>query len=497
MKISPIPLQNPSQVIDRGAKAQESGLFSAFTSYISSYAADDPPEPSEEELESTLCTVDCVNACFIGDIFANIMELPVGTTESLVAALLSQVPEEPVTDDASEKDNAAVSIPTNGHKLNQPQGPQYDPALVYLLELSTVLAMRDANSVDALGKQVAGALQSVLRDSHSYHPTIVGRVVFYLFSLLEKSYDFSFIRVPVVLHTIASFKKSLLDKTALNVINGMLECLQVSGPLHNEIITSPDFWVILRALSKIEEATAMAFKILESVSTGDTPPSVVADNYEPVVSLLNEYAAAGSVGAKKEQGFDKRKRPQQQAKPAKSQPDAAVERGVKAVNMIYELTSRIPTLIKQSHLDPEQAWKAYWSPIFAALTTQCTNPCREIRHAGFSCLQRSLLSPSMNTAGQSQCWAAIFDEVLFPLIFRLLKPEVYAVDPAGMSETRLQAANLLCRVFLHYLPVLAEWDGMLGLWGNILDVMDRLMNSGQGDSLVSLYPNLLITASAY
>lgn len=73
MKIVPIPLQPPSQVIDRGPKSSDVGLFSAFTSYISSYAADDPPEPSEEELESTLCTVDCVNACHMGDVFANVM----------------------------------------------------------------------------------------------------------------------------------------------------------------------------------------------------------------------------------------------------------------------------------------------------------------------------------------------------------------------------------------------------------------------------------------
>jgi brefeldin A-resistance guanine nucleotide exchange factor 1 len=71
--IVPIPIQPPSQVIDRGAKSGELGLFSAFTSYISSYAADDPPEPSEEELESTLCAVDCVNACHMDDVFTNVM----------------------------------------------------------------------------------------------------------------------------------------------------------------------------------------------------------------------------------------------------------------------------------------------------------------------------------------------------------------------------------------------------------------------------------------
>ena len=71
------------------------------------------------------------------------------------------------------------------------------------------------------------------------------------------------------------------------------------------------------------------------------------------------------------------------------------------------------------------------------------------------------------------------------MIVKLLKPEVYSSDPVGMSETRVQAATLLCRIFLHYLVLLSKWDGMLDLWLKILDIMDRLMNSGQGDSLVS------------
>ena len=73
LEVGPIPLQSPSQVIDRGPKANENGILSAFTSYLSSYAADDPPEPSEEELESSLCTVDCVRACFLDDIFTNVL----------------------------------------------------------------------------------------------------------------------------------------------------------------------------------------------------------------------------------------------------------------------------------------------------------------------------------------------------------------------------------------------------------------------------------------
>ena len=71
LDIPPIPLQPPSQVVDRDGRQSETGLLSAFTSYLSSYAADDPPEPSDEELDNTLCTVDCVKACSIGEVLAS------------------------------------------------------------------------------------------------------------------------------------------------------------------------------------------------------------------------------------------------------------------------------------------------------------------------------------------------------------------------------------------------------------------------------------------
>jgi brefeldin A-resistance guanine nucleotide exchange factor 1 len=56
----------------------------------------------------------------------------------------------------------------------------------------------------------------------------------------------------------------------------------------------------------------------------------------------------------------------------------------------------------------------------------------------------------------------------------------------GMSETRLRAATLLSKVFLHYLVLLSEGEDLLDLWLKIITIMDRLINSGQGDNLVSL-----------
>lgn len=85
-------------------------------------------------------------------------------------------------------------------------------------------------------------------------------------------------------------------------------------------MTSPDFWVILKNLTANPQAAPTVFEILEGVAIG-SPPTIMADNYESAVALLNEFATAGSVGAHVEQKQDKRTRrgqaatPKPQAKP--------------------------------------------------------------------------------------------------------------------------------------------------------------------------------------
>lgn len=159
-----------------------------------------------------------------------------------------------------------------------------------------------------------------------------------------------------------------------------------------------------------------------------------------------------------------------------------IDRACKAVNTLQKLTSLVPQLMQQSRLEQSEAWSAYWLPVFQSLTAQCTNRCRQVRQLAFSSLQRSLLSADF-ASNDPKDYLNIFSKVLFPLILRLLKPEVFSTDRDGMSEMRIQSASLLCKVFLQYLVLLSEWDGMLDLWTKLIDILDRLMNSGQGDIL--------------
>jgi brefeldin A-resistance guanine nucleotide exchange factor 1 len=518
LDIPPIPLQTPSVVIERSQSSKDVGLFSTLSSYLSSYANDEPPEPSDEELDSTLCTVDCVNACSLGDIFANIMwvddqkhpmsfsaytilrELRSDGLQPLIDALLEQVPD--LDDEDSNvvivKSEYQSSPPLNGG-IAARSGPKYNPALVYVLEFATCLVLRDSDTTLKHGKALAEVLTGIVRNATRLHTLVVARSIYYMFSLLEHSHEYSFLRAPLVLHSVAALDKPLLNKAALLVVKSLSKCIKGPSALRSEITNSPDLWVLLRVLLHDKEVVSDVFGILDLI-VSESSTNVTADNYVVVVSLLNDFASEANIGAPYEQENDKVARSTNGGGKNNKKPRGipelhgaeTVNRGKKAITMVYSLTSRVPGLITQSQLEENEAWTTYWLPIFQSLSTQCTNPCRAIRALALGYLRQSLLSPELTATGRSDDqnheWTAIFGDVLFPLISRLLKPEVFQSDPRGMGETRVQAATLLCKIFLHYLVKLSEWKGMLDLWLRILDIMDRLMNSGQGNHLVCALP---------
>ena len=80
-----------------------------------------------------------------------------------------------------------VGLP-NSVKLNgrgTSSAVAYDPSVVYILELATLLATRDETTSAAVGKEVAEGLQNVVRDANNTHPLTLSRAIFYLLYLLK------------------------------------------------------------------------------------------------------------------------------------------------------------------------------------------------------------------------------------------------------------------------------------------------------------------------
>lgn len=115
----------------------------------------------------------------------NCSKLPLTTLEPLITSLLSQLPEDESSTIVSVKTEVTSSVPTNGSRSDS---PVYQPSVVYVLELCTVITIRDEDTIEKFGGDVADALQNVIRYSAFHHQTTVARVVLYLFTLLQLSY---------------------------------------------------------------------------------------------------------------------------------------------------------------------------------------------------------------------------------------------------------------------------------------------------------------------
>lgn len=350
LALPPIPLQNPAQVIDRAERPADAGIFSAFTSYVSSFANDEPPEPSDQEIEYTLCTVDTVKECHFEDILANISQLPVEALRSLLESLLEYIPEdgEPRVIVVKPEVPGQTARP-NGNKVKG-KGPIYDPSLVFVLELATVLALRDEETVKELAKDVTDALSSVIRDASKHHSVVIARAVYYLLGLLKASNDYDFIRAPVLLHTFSSFDEALLNECSQPLLHGLSECCRGPVALRSELAGSPDFWTILSRLCTVPEAAGDVFQLVEDLTTS-SQPCITADNYEATIALLNEFATQAQVGAREEQLHDQAARRGKGQKPKKPESTEVVVRGSKAMTIVFQLSSRVPAFIKQSHLE--------------------------------------------------------------------------------------------------------------------------------------------------
>jgi golgi-specific brefeldin A-resistance guanine nucleotide exchange factor 1 len=130
---------------------------------------------------------------------------------------------------------------------------------------------------------------------------------------MGKEHDF--VNVPVLLHTLSGFPQETLAKTSGLILQGLRVCIEEPGPLRSEIMTSPDFWAILRALAGRPDSAQAVFDILDRGTTG-SPSAIMADNYETAIALLSDFASASRLAVAPQPKADPKQRNERQAKQA-------------------------------------------------------------------------------------------------------------------------------------------------------------------------------------
>lgn len=480
---STIPLKPKVTALPKQERGRESGLLSTLSSYLlSPYSGSSDnlrADPTPEEIESTMCTVDCIAACHVDELYAELRDLDAASLQAFVSTVKSLADAHTL-----EKLREKKQKPSGPHRAALP----YDPSSVFFLELMVGVLQQRKESAEELWSTVFDHISGVLENSESFSELLVERSVVALLRMCNlivenpKLLD----QVFLSLDLIRSLPVDVMNAVAEQMMAGFTSLM---ARLPAYIKTSTEWQMILAILGKTAHhptASKYSFDISKSIVSGQYGTRVIIDTFAPCVDLLSTFASSGKVD-----GFPQSEQQGSSHQNAKVTPENA-QRATEAIGLISSLHAKVKVFATEYNLSATVLWEKYWLPILTALRAQSVNPSREIRNQALTSLQRTLLSPDlMSNDGEAAESVAIFEKVLFPLLDELLKPEVFQLDPTGMDETRMKASALLCKVYLQYLMQLSEWSGMVDLWGKILQYLDRFMHSGKRDNVYESVPESL------
>lgn len=478
-----LPQAKPGHVVRQSKASKDTSLFSTLSSYIAGYA-DAIAEPTDEEIDATLSTVDCVNSCGVPEFLEGLLVLPSSKLLKVVEVVQNTLP------------NLTGKAPAVRQR--------FYAGTLFLLDLVTLLAIESKDST--VMRAVIGLLRNSLSEWEVEEKNFLTRIIIYYLTLLQYAPSELASELDQALETISEIKDVVLLPCMPPLVAPLTKLADRSSWSSDQVLKQDKFWMLLRMAASNRESTGSVFTFVNGLVTNED--QVGLWNLVNVLDVLGEITSVGACGAQLEQdkaaiAIELRKQYDQstaikKAKELIAAMEGDVERAITALDLIYKLDS-----VVEASDTANANWIDVWYPYVRTLSQQCINPCRTIRQHAFKYYQRVVLSPVVHNREEFD-WIGVFGQALFPLIDALLNPEVYDTDPSGMSRTRLHAASLLCKVFLQYIVRTSnddegnekENEQRLDLWIKVLDTLDRLISSTGSEVPAPGTPTLPTASSA-
>ncbi|KAJ1032666.1 hypothetical protein NDA16_000689 [Ustilago loliicola] len=399
----------------------------------------------------------------------------------------------------------------------------YDPRVPFLLELLTkIVAFSPSQLVSETWPWVSEHITAVLRNAKAYHPMMVEREVAALLRVIGATAAEESLRDQIFLAL------DLLRELPVEIrISGSKQLLAgLTGILasHPTFVRSHTEWSLVLALisdnsnMRNADSARLAFEAIKAIvaipnaqggseeGRSGVTSKLSPDNFLPVVSQLIDFANGADTTAWRNMIL--RESPQRRTTITEKKEMAEAEkvqqeRGVESVGLLESLKAEIPRMINSEvsassdNAKNDEIWSKYWLALLTGLARQWINAYAPVRSTAVTLLQRALFSAELvlKPPSRTSLIRVVFSATLFPLIEDLLKPQVYQIDPpsaanknGGMLEIRIRASALICKTFLHLMPHLApssaqsNQDEFQKLWLDVLDLMDRMINSTGGNA---------------
>ncbi|SNX82559.1 related to golgi-specific brefeldin a-resistance guanine nucleotide exchange factor 1 [Melanopsichium pennsylvanicum] len=416
----------------------------------------------------------------------------------------------------------------------------YDPRVTFLLELLTQIVTSSPSQLLAeTWTWVSEHITTVLRNAKAYHPMIVEREVGTLLRIISVAAAEESLRdqIFLALDLLRELPVEIRISDSKQLLAGLTRILAS----HPAFVRSHTEWSLIFALiadkcnTRNPDSSRLAFhatKVIvghlsvqmdeqhSRVESSKVSSQLSPDNFLPAVAQLVDFVTYADTSAWRNSILREsphRRLTLTEQKEMTETEKVHEERGIQALGLLESITAELPRLVSVEFDDDgaklDQVWSKYWLALLTGIAKQWINAYAPVRSAAVSLLQRALFSPLLVAdvhppPSRTALIRTIFSATLFPLIEDLLKPQVYQIDPpsaanrnGGMLEVRIRASALVCKTFLHLMPQLApipsdlasiETEVLLGeqadvaefqkLWLDVLDLMDRMINSTGGNA---------------
>jgi brefeldin A-resistance guanine nucleotide exchange factor 1 len=462
---------------------KDNGLFSTFSSYLKGLSTDSP-EPTEEEIEITLSAIEFINTIGINNLFFYTSRTKdFDSMNKLVQILIALLPTK-----------------------NESTERFYIEETLFLLEVSVcyLLVTKNNKLINQLFIKCDSILSSNGDESNKdMKMSTVCRILSYKLLLVQFSSNIDNNKIVLdstidKIYTLATTSRDSFVKHGINVLKP-LEQLSLDENLwsYKEIVLNNKYWVILRIIASLPKNTEIVYNFI-SVIIKQHSILITYDNFMDILGLLDEISAVGAYGAQWEHEYDKLIDNGLNVTNKKNPYQELVNIGLKSITLTCDLSDVLNTenfqnsIKERNNLNSEVVIP--WYPLIEAISHQCYNPCRQVRHHAINILSQLLISNKTIPIDELSL-DKILDAACLRLLLELMKPEVAGTDVKGMIKTQRDILSLTCKVLLTH-----EFKDLENAVEKLFAISSQLLqknrktypHSGHEDEVIEILRNLLM-----
>ncbi|ODV61289.1 Arf family guanine nucleotide exchange factor GEA2 [Ascoidea rubescens DSM 1968] len=487
--LNQLPSAKPQYLIKKSLNKLEPdlgkdiSLFGTISSILRGYS-DEPPEPTNEEIDLTLSTMDCINSSNINLIISNILKLDKENLNQFIKTFFVLIP--------------------NFSKKNE---RYYESEVLFIIELSVCFCLLQEKINKDVLLLIVEKIDEIFKTNENNEKTILSqssllRLLTYQCILYNNSNGFTTEFIPYLKSSLEKLSdvdseilksegyqilkplKSLiftLSKSNLSQVKSEEQELFLGALINNE-----NYWRVLRTFASSIKYVKNIYKFTEELFKNYND-CILPDNFIFLLGLLDEISSKGSLGAKYEQDYEVAVLNNPKNVPENKNPyEEVINISIQSI----ELTVSLSTYIKRDVFVKFQEDTRFclWYSIIQAVSHQAENPCRKIRNFGINTLSNILLSLDIRDK-KFITSLGIFNFILFKWCNDLIKPEISLMDLTGFNKSKLDLISLICKVFLKHFnegviddttPLNKKEESgesqteLRCIWFGILDIFEKL-----------------------